>query len=177
MKVNVKKLLGKSKSILLLLPSLKYNEKILDIAKQLSGETLCYITLNKTKNSLIELFKEKKINTKKIVFVDAITKTIKNDPKDEKGVIYVSNPAALTEISLAVTKFLDKKFKYIIFDSITNLLVYQQKAPINKFLSNLNAKISSSSTKIIFYALSIKEQEKIIQECCLFVDKVETLDK
>ena len=53
---------------------------------------------------------------------------------------------------------------YLIFDSLTNLLVYESKAPVAKFVASLVNKIKESKTKAVFYALSIKEQEALIKE-------------
>ena len=66
---------------------------------------------------------------------------------------------------------------HLIFDSLTNLLVYESKAPVAKFVSSLVNKIKESKTKAIFYALSVKEQESLIKESGMFVDKVIDLDR
>ena len=69
------------------------------------------------------------------------------------------------------------KFDYIIFDSLTSLLVYQKKAPVSKFVSSLINKIKTGETKAIFYALSAKEQAQLIKESSMFVDKVVDIGK
>ena len=126
---------------------------------------------------LLENFDKKGIDTKKMVFVDAISKTIKKVPDQTKGCYYISTPAALTELSIAIGKFLRHEYEYIIFDSLTNLVVYSKKAPVAMFLSSLVNKIKASKTKAVFYALSIKEQDTLIQESSMFVDKVVDLSK
>ena len=98
-------------------------------------------------------------------------------PDQSEGVYYVSSPGALTEISLVIAKFIRHGFDYIIFDSLTNMLVYENKAPVAKFVSVLVNKIKESKTKAIFYALSLKEQDALIRESGMFVDKVIDLDK
>ena len=50
--------LSDNKIILLLIPGMDYNLSIVDLAKQLSGKNVCYVTLNKTFDSLKELFKK-----------------------------------------------------------------------------------------------------------------------
>ncbi|MBI2629498.1 hypothetical protein HYW76_00185 [Candidatus Pacearchaeota archaeon] len=170
--MNIKKELSNNQTILLIMSSADYNKEIVDIVKELSKSNIAYVTLNKTKDSLVELFKKNKIKTESIVFVDAISKTIKNVPDQSEGVYYCSSPGALTEISLVISKFVRHNFDYIIFDSLTNLLVYQSKAPVSKFVASLVNKIKESKTKAIFYALSVKEQEALIKESGMFVDKV-----
>ncbi|MBS3124236.1 hypothetical protein J4437_06415 [Candidatus Woesearchaeota archaeon] len=174
---NIKKELDNSQTILLVMPSIEYNDDIVKIVKELSGKSICYVTLNKTSGALIELFKKNMIKTENIVFIDAISKTIKKVPDQDNGVYYVSSPGALTELSLVITKFVKHNFNYLIFDSLTNLLVYESRAPVAKFLSSLVNKIKESKVKAVFYALSVKEQDTLIKESGMFVDKVIDLEK
>ena len=83
----------------------------------------------------------------------------------------------MTELSLTISKFIKHDFDYLIFDSLTNLLVYESKAPVAKFVASLVNKIKESKTKAVFYALSIKEQEALIKESGMFVDKIIELNK
>ena len=170
--MDIKKELSKNQTVLLLMPSTEYNHIILENIKKLSSANIAYVTLNKTSDSLKELFKKNKIKTENIVFIDAISKTIKNVPNQGEGIYYVSSPGALTEISLVIDKFLKHNFDYLVFDSLTNLLVYTEKAPVAKFVASLVNKVKQSKTKAVFYALSVKEQEALIKESGMFVDKV-----
>jgi len=170
--MDIKKELFSNQTVLLIMPGIDYNQIIVDILKQISGKNICYVTLNKTYNSLKELFEKNNINTKNIVFIDGISKTIKSVPNQTKGCYFCSYPGALTEISVAISKILSHNFEYLIFDSLTNLSIYQQKDPVAQFLSALANKIRESSTKAIFYALSVKEQDELIKETEMFVDKV-----
>lgn len=169
--MDITKELSKNQTILLLMPNEKYNQVMLDVAKQLSKKNVCYVTLNKTYASLTELFK-KKTNLDNIVFIDTISKTFKETPDQTKNVYFASSPGALTEISLTVSKFLKHEFDYIIFDSITTLMIYQKKAMITRFITGLANKIRASNTKAVFYALKIPEQESTIKEISMSVDKV-----
>jgi archaellum biogenesis ATPase FlaH len=170
--MDIKKELSQNQTILLIMSSSDYNNKIIEVLKKINGKNIAYVTLNKTRDSLVELFKKNKIKTESIVFVDAISKTIKNVPDQSDAVYYVSSPGALTELSLVISKFIRHDFDYLIFDSLTNLLVYESKAPVGKFVSSLVNKIKESKTRAIFYALSVKEQEALIKESGMFVDKV-----
>lgn len=175
MKIN--KELGKDQTMLLIMPGAEYNQVIADVMKQLSGKRICYITLNKTYDSLKDAFDKKKINTKNLVFIDAISKTIKKVPEKTKDCYFCSSPGALTEISLVITQFLQYEFDYIVFDSLTNLMIYQKKAPVSRFVSGLINKIKSTQSKAIFYTLNMKEQDDLIREAEMFVDKVVTIEK
>jgi len=138
--MNIVEEFAENKTILLIMPGIDYNNISLDIAKQLSGQSVGYITLNKTFPAIKENFKKKGIDPSNFVFVDAISRTIK-EIEDTDQCYFVSSPGALTELSIKISKLLKHEFDYIIFDSLTNLLVYQKKAPVGKFVSNTVARL------------------------------------
>lgn len=175
--INLAQELEENRSILLLVDSIDYNDIIIKNIQDMKGKTVCYVTLNKTFSSLKETFEKKKIKIDKIVFIDGISKTIKSTPDQTDSCYYVSSPSALTEISLAISKFLKHHFDYIVFDSLTSLLIYQKKAPVATFVQSIVNKIKESNTKALFYAVKVKEQEDLITEAEMFVDKVIDLGK
>lgn len=164
--------LKNNKTVLVLVQSKDYNDMVASLAKDLSGKSVCYITLNKTFDALKESFKKKKVDTSGFIFVDAITKTFRKVPDSTDGCYYISSPAAMTEIAISIDRFVKHDFEYIIFDSLTNLLIYERKAPVAKFIANIVNKIGSSKTKAVFFALAVDEHEALIKEAGMFVDKV-----
>lgn len=154
------------------MPSIKYNDIITMIPKQLSEKRICYVTLNKAFDSLKDLFGKEDINLKNIVFIDAITRSImKAENTDE--CYFVSSPQALTELSIVITEFIQYKFDYIIFDSLSTLLIYQKsEESAIRFISNIVNKIKASGCKGIFYALDIKEHKSMIEESFMVMDKI-----
>jgi hypothetical protein len=173
--MNLTDELSKNQITLLVIPSNKYGDTVINNAKELSKKSVCYITLNKTYMSLKEIFQKNNVNTKNLLFIDGICQTIKKVPNDINECYFVSSPAALTELSLVITKFLKHNFDYLIFDSLTSLIVYSKKGPISKFLSSIINKIRETNTKAVFYSLGTKE-EPLIKESSMFVDKILQLD-
>jgi archaellum biogenesis ATPase FlaH len=104
-----KEFLSKQHTILAI-SSGDYNTEIVKNLKQLSGKSICYVTLNKTHQALEEIFAENKIDKENIIIIDAISKTIETTPEIEKNCYFVSSPGALTELSIAIRKFLDYGF-------------------------------------------------------------------
>lgn len=175
--MDIKRELTENRILLVIVPSESYNDTILETMKDLSGKETCYVTLNKTSEALKETFAKKKIRTENLLFIDAISKTIKETPATGESCYYVSSPSAMTEISIIINKVLETKFQYIIFDSLTSLLVYESKAPVAKFVSTLTNKIRGTKTRAIFFALAVKEQSALINEAGMFADKVIDLSK
>jgi len=168
--VDVKKELTSNQTLLLVMSSVEYNEVIVSSIKKLKGN-ICYVTTNKTFDSLKELFRKKKVNVGNVVFVDAISKSLKKVDEGSEEVYYVSSPGALTELSLAVGKFLKHDFDYLVFDSVTNLAIYNKVPVCAKFIVSLVDKIKKTKTKAIFYGIGGPEDE-IIERTSVYVDKV-----
>ncbi len=175
--MNIKEKLISNQMILFIMPNTEYNNLIVENLKVLTGEgkSVCYVSLNKTYDALEELFQKNKIDVGNVVFIDAITKTIKEEPENKDNVYFVNSPGALTELSLVINKFLEHGFDYLIFDSLTNLLTYQKKGPVGKFLSSLMNNIKEGGTKAVFYAL--KEDKELIKHCSSSVDEVVEFEK
>ncbi|MBT4165986.1 hypothetical protein HOE04_03035 [archaeon] len=169
--VDIKSDLDANQTLLLIMSSVEYNDVLVDVVKQLSGN-ICYVTTNKTFDSLKEVFEKSKVDVKNVVFIDAISKTMKKVPDQGESVYYVSSPGALTELSLVIGKFLRHEFDYLIFDSITNLLVYQKPQMAAKFMSSLINKIKKTKTKTVFYGIEGGDNSSIIEHTGTAVDKV-----
>ena len=169
--VDIKSELESNQTVLFAMSSDEYNEDIVDVAKSLSGN-VCYITTNKTFDSLKEGFTKGGVDVTNIVFIDAISKTMKKVPDQGEGVYYVSSPGALTELSLVIKKFLRHDFDYLVFDAVTNLLTYQDKNMCTKFIVDLVDKVKKSKTKAVFYAIESADNEDVVSKVGTIVDKV-----
>ncbi|MBW2998129.1 hypothetical protein KY321_01200 [Candidatus Woesearchaeota archaeon] len=172
MKFSINKELENNDVLLIVIPSDKYHKFSSDIIKRLAEQPVCYVTLNQTAEALKEEFKKHKVKSSNTIILDGITKTFREDPEESQSVYYMSSPSAFTEISLTVSKFIKFGFQYLVFDNITNLIVYSGSTQISKFVSNLMTKTKSEKIKSVFYALDIKEHEGLIKQCESFVDKV-----
>lgn len=170
--MDILKELDEHQSVLLLVGGRDYGEAVLEAARQLSGKRVCYVTLNKTYRALDESLAAKGVDTRAFFFIDAILPTLAAEtPKDERCA-FVTSPASLTELSIAISSALGKGYEYLVFDSLTNLLVYEGKAPVAKFLSGLVNKIRRSTTRAVFLALAIDQHRELIEEASMFVDRV-----
>lgn len=168
---SLHKELEQHQTILFLVPSISYNDICLETMKQLKGR-ICYVTVNKTCATLTETFQKTKIKTENILFIDGISRMIKDKNEERTNCYYINSPGALTEFALTIHESLQYTFDYLVFDNITNLLVYQEKSSIERSMQDIISKIKMTKTKAIFYAIPIKEHEELIKEICLFVDKV-----
>lgn len=176
--MDLQKDLGDSQIVLMMIPSATYNDATVEVMKQLSGKNLCYVTLNKTYYALKEQFEKKGIDLKNVFFIDAISKTIKNIPDTLDDCYFINSPGALTDLSIAITAVLEQmnelveKESYLIFDSLTTMMIYEKKMPVTKFMQSLITRIRATTTKTLFYTLDLEEQKDLIKQIQMFVDRV-----
>jgi len=141
--------------------------------RQLSKEKICYITMNKTYLAVKEDLAKDGVDAKNIVFVDAISKTIKQvKDRIDDSCICVSSPAALTEISLAIAEFMRRGYNHIIFDSLNDLMIYEKKAPVTQFVLSMVNKLREADAYGMFYAVTLDENAGMLKQVGMFVDKV-----
>ncbi|MEM4244583.1 MAG: hypothetical protein QXR60_00020 [Candidatus Nanoarchaeia archaeon] len=170
--MDIKKELDEYKTVLLVIPGQEYSTVVLDTMKSLSGNTVGYVTLNKTFGSLKDLFAKNNISLDNVVFIDGISKMVMDVPSQTDGCYFVSSPSSLTELSILIGRLLNHNFKYIIFDSLTNLYIYKDKDAVTKFISLIINKIESHEANSIFFAVKYSDQEKVIEEISMFFNKV-----
>jgi hypothetical protein len=126
----------------------------------------CYVTLNDP----YENIKAKAGSA--MVFIDCVTSTIKS-PKSEEGVIFVSSPRALTEISIAIKKAIESfKMDFIIFDSLSALLVYEKSLSAMKFVHSMILTLRNAKTSAVLVILKEDVSEEVMKDLSMFVDKV-----
>jgi len=165
--------------IVLIIPEENYTERLINIVKemnQLDGK-ICYISLNRPYNSLLTSFKKAGINTDNIYVIDAITRTAQLALKCD-NCEFVSSPGALTELSVTISNLMETgRFKYIIFDSLSTLLVYESDNTIAKFVHFLMAKVRVVGCNAIFTCLKQDADSILVKDINMFADKVINFEK
>jgi len=152
-----------------------YSAQLKSLIKLLSEKyaPLCYVTLNKTYDSIERSLKESKVDSSKILFIDAITKTVIADANLPGNCIGISSGSALTELSIAINKALDSgKIKGFLFDSLSTLLVYNHGESVNKFVHNTIAKVKEHKATSVFTIIEGDAKSDMMKEAGMFVDKV-----
>jgi len=173
MTIEILKELEKNPVLLLVIPPFKYHEYSTAILRQFTSQKICYVTLNKTYAALQEDFTREGINTKQMIFVDGISKTIKSVPdRQDNSCFYVSSPAALTEMSIAIMETVKLGATIVVFDSLNDLLVYEKKAPVSKFLLSIVTRLREQRLQVIFYTILVQEYSDLVKQTGVFVEKV-----
>ncbi len=172
MKMVLKKELSQKKIILLVVPGQTFNDSLLKVVKGISKKNVCYVTLNKGFNSLIDSFKRKKISLKNFFFVDCITATLVKQKSDLRC-LYVSSPNALTELCLVITKSVDLSSPTVLIDSLSTLQVYHKTGVISRFVNRISQDIRKKEGAQLILAISDKDKDtKLFSQIEVLVDKV-----
>ncbi len=134
---------------LVIVSSKDYNKQVCKVMRKFKKKNICYVTVNKGVESVIELLKKGKVSKEHIYFIDCITKTIVK-PEDRKDTFFCSSPNALTEISLAMNKIIDSEVaEIIVVDSLSSLLVYHKPNTLMKFVYHIVNKVRNSTVLLI----------------------------
>lgn len=163
--------LNNDHTTLMVISQENYLSRIIELMKETSKQNVCYVTLNKTCQNIIDTFKKNKINTENIKFIDGISRSIQ-DVNNTPDCTYLSSPEAVTELSLIISVHLKYPFDYLIIDSLTNLVTYTNQDTIIKLAKNIAGKIGKTECKAIFIALDIPEHQNLIKAIGAFADKV-----
>lgn len=165
--------------IVLIMPEDDYLDRMIKVMKDLtkSNGRICYISLNRPFSSLLKRFQQGQLDTSKIFFIDAITRTAQFPP-ETKDCEFVSSPGALTELSVAISRAMDGgQYQYIVFDSLSTLLVYESDTTIAKFVHYLMAKVRVAGCSALFTCLKQDADSVLIKDINMFADKVIHLEK
>jgi CheY-like chemotaxis protein len=151
-KFEVKKEMENSRTILVMIPNVDYDTTVASVISQLKTEKVCYITLNKTYEAMKDFLGRKKIPIANMTFIDGITRTVIH-AEDKKNCYFISSPGALDELTETISRSL-RDFRYLIFDSLTDLLTYRCIEEVEGFVGNITDLLSRNKCKGIFYAVS-----------------------
>ncbi len=138
--------------------------------KKLNG---IYVTMNKPYETLINIFEKNKINTKNVFFVDAISGMLGEEKSEAENCLVLQSPSALTEMSITISNACNsKKLNFLIMDSLSTLLVYNNEKSTVKFIHYLTAQLRKNRMDGIVLSLEKDMERKILDSIAQFCDKV-----
>jgi KaiC/GvpD/RAD55 family RecA-like ATPase len=170
---NVKKEIEENDILVLVIPDDDYADSVVKIAGILSDscKRVCYVSLNKPRESIVNKLKDAKVDHSKFFFIDAAGKGI-----DGKDVVYVSSPKALTELSIAINKaFSGSGIDSGLFDSLSTLLVYEESSAVIRFAHSIISAFRSRGAKVVFTCLKGDTKSELIKDLSMFVDSIENM--
>jgi len=137
------------------------------VEKILETQPLIFISMTMSADEVF-LRNEKKEN---LFVIDVFSRESTFSNGIIPNVIYVSNPANLTSIQIAVDKAL-KKFPdaIILFDSLGVLSVYSNEKLFQKFIYLFNNKMNLNNKSVLFFAVKGTMDSEILSTVKQFCD-------
>lgn len=154
----------------------KNNLEMVKILVNVQNTPGVYVTLNKPFDTLEKDFKGSDIDVKKIIFIDAVTKTAGGNVKKTNNCLFIGNPENLSDISIAMdqaVRAVPGKEKFVFFDSLSTLLIFNTADIVAKFVHFLAGKMRVWKVKGIIISLEDKKNNKeLIDKLSQFCDIV-----
>lgn len=171
---HIEKEFGPGKILLVTPPGKDYRDcaKALAVQAAKMFKKACYVTMNDPSGLLAERLGA---DGKKLTFIDCVSSTVKKQ-EPRAGVTFVSSPHALTEISIAIRNALGEKSDFFIFDSLSAMLVYEQKLSVMKLVHSLVLSFREAKTSACFIMLKEDADQEMVKDLSMFVDKIIGLD-
>ena len=178
MEPEFKKYLGDKKDYIALIKvsSKDYAKTNIKLVKYLTEEKKIpgvYITLNKPFSTIKKIFEKEGVDTRIIIFIDAVTKLTKFEVEKTKECLYIGSPEKMSDISIAMdqaVKALPGKNKFIFFDSLSTLLLYNNPLSVGRFIHFLSTKIRFWGVEGIIISLKRDKDKALIDQLSQFCD-------
>ncbi|HLD12639.1 MAG TPA: ATPase domain-containing protein [Candidatus Nanoarchaeia archaeon] len=153
-----------------------YNEANISIIKFLTNQQKIpgvYVTLNKPYMTVKEELKKQGVNQDLIIFIDAISQTTGGKLEKTDDCLFIGSPENLSDISLSMDQAvmaIPSEQKFIFFDSLNTLLMYNSPATVAKFIHFLSGKMRIWKVKGIIVSLQKESNKELIDELTQFCD-------
>jgi len=154
----------------------QYQTANLEMIKELTEDENIpgvYVTLSKPFKTAEQAFKKAGVDTRMLLFIDAVTKTAGGEVKKTKNCLYIGSPQQLSDISLAMdqaVRALPSKNKFVFFDSLNVLLLYNKVDTVAQFIHFLASKMRVWKVKGIIVSLTKDKNKELIDELMQFCD-------
>jgi hypothetical protein len=172
--------LAKNQIFLVLASAGFIRECNIGIIKELStlGFHSVVITTNFPYSVLRKLYEQDGVDLTQVTFIDAVTQShhVSGNAETAPGTVrYISNPANLTDMGIAVTEVLKEHHSgkvCILFDSISTLLIYLPSQNISKFIHFVTNKLRLMDISGVFLAVEKGLDPMLMSQLTTFVDTV-----
>jgi len=134
---------------------------------------LC-ITVNQPYSTMKRILEKEGVKDGKIFFIDCISMAAGGLPQKTEDCLYVTSPAALTEIGISMTHALEAlkgKNKFVFIDSLGTFLIYNSAGTMSKFNHFMVTKISLMGINGVFMLVEREMDEKLLSELQSFCEK------
>ncbi len=158
--------------LLITVDSKNYQKTVIDVVKFLVSEQNIpgvYVTLNKPYEIMQRTMNSNGIDTRLVIFIDA---TSRAEAKKVDNCLYIGSPEKLSDMSVAMDQAIKALpgDKFLIFDSLNTLLIFNKPATVARFIHFLTGKMREWKIKGIVVTLEKETEPALLDEITQFAD-------
>jgi len=153
--------------LLITVDAKNYQRTSVDIVKFLVNEQGIpgvYVTLNKPYDIMHRTLVINNIDARLVIFIDAASRT---DTRKIENCLFIGSPEKLSDMSVAMDqaiKALHTTEKFLIFDSLNTLLIFNKPGTVARFVHFLTAKMREWKIKGIIITLEKETDPALLDE-------------
>ena len=139
-----------------------------------------YITVNKPYTAMERLLEKEGVDTKRIYFIDCVTKMSGGGTGGGKNVFFLDTPQNLPGLGVAMSEaitVMGEGDKFLLMDSLSTLLIYHSVGTVAKFSHFLTARMRTWGLKGILMAVEKDADPEFTNQLSQFCDGVVKIDK
>lgn len=159
--------------LLITVDAKNYQKTSIDLVKSLVNEQAIpgvYVTLNKPYDIIQRTLASNNVDTRFVIFIDAASRT---EAKKVDNCLYIGSPEKLSDISVAMDqaiKAIPTNEKFLIFDSLNTLSIFNKQTTVARFVHFLTAKMREWKIKGIVITLEKETESALLDELTQFSD-------
>ncbi len=160
--------------ILLAVDAKNYQKTSIDVLKFLVSDQHIpgvYVTLNKPYEIMLRNLLSSNIDPRLVIFIDATSR--QEGAKKVENCLYIGNPEKLSDLSVAMDqaiKALPTEKKFLIFDSLNTLAIFNKPATVARFIYFLTSKMREWKIMGIILTLEKETDMSLMDELTQFAD-------
>ena len=159
--------------LLITVDAKSYQNTVINVVKFLVNEQNVpgvYVTLNKPYDIMQRSLAGSNIDTRLIIFIDATSRT---ESGRIENCLYIGSPEKLSDLSVAMDqaiKALPTTDKFLIFDSLNTLSIFNKPATVARFVHFLTGKMREWKIKGVIITLEKETEQSLLDELTQFSD-------
>ncbi len=177
LKERISNAISINQSIGILLPASNYSDLIQAMFERIKSkpdEAWVYVTVTKPYDTLLKQYGFLN-EIKNVKFIDCISRAA-GITKPEKNVEFIESPTMLEKLSLEIMnifKEVDPKTKkYLVIDSLSNLIVYNDPEIVTEFFYHIINRTRTKEVHTISLAIEDEGLEKYLNRLIFLNDKI-----
>ena len=169
-----KEVMGQKDYILLITADPKsYQKTAINLLKTFVGKESTpgvYVTLNKPCSIIERNLAANKIDTRLIIFIDAASR---GESGKVGNCLFIGTPEKLSDMSVAMDqaiKSLPTSEKFLIFDSLNTLAIFNTDSVVARFVHFLASKMREWKVKGVIITLEKETRQDLLEQMSQFAD-------